>query len=201
MYTCPKGKYPAGITGADLFNWGQQIFKPKNVGGDQCGFCGTHWLEDTDNSLKCRMTLNWCKDCTETVNGVQGAGAGLPPPPTPAAAAAAAVPPPPPSPAAQVPAAQVPAAQVPAAQVPAAQVPAAQVPAIPAAPVQVPHGAGVPTLSSDEESVSGEDPISQLDEYDAQFDSDDEDSDPMPGEEISNPMPGGMGSSGEGYGY
>ena len=21
MYTCPKGKYPAGITGADLFNW------------------------------------------------------------------------------------------------------------------------------------------------------------------------------------
>ena len=54
-------------------------------------------MYDTDNALKCRITMNFCKDCKTYVNGIEGGGSGSPAPganaatapATPAAAGAA----------------------------------------------------------------------------------------------------------------
>ncbi|MCJ1439263.1 hypothetical protein MMC27_008655 [Xylographa pallens] len=74
IYVCPGGKYPANVTGTQIYQAGLLI-------KDKCGSkCGTHWLSDSDGQLKCRVTLNYCSRCKNVVNGRSGDGSGSPAP-------------------------------------------------------------------------------------------------------------------------
>ncbi|MCJ1378616.1 hypothetical protein MMC17_001715 [Xylographa soralifera] len=82
IYICPEGKYPSNVTGAQIYEAGALV-------AQNCGrTCGTRWLYDSDNKLKCRVTLNRCTRCKNVVNGRDGEGSGSPTPVTSTAGAA-----------------------------------------------------------------------------------------------------------------
>ncbi|MCJ1282219.1 hypothetical protein MMC26_001542 [Xylographa opegraphella] len=66
IYSCPQGKYPTNVTGADIYEAGLLVSK-------KCGKkCGTHWLPDSEDKLKCHVSLNYCAHCKKFVNGKTG---------------------------------------------------------------------------------------------------------------------------------
>jgi len=74
IYECPKGKYPSNVTGAQIHEAGLVL----KTDPDRCKRCGTHWMYDSDNQLKCRITLNYCHNCKNVVNGRNGDNSGFP---------------------------------------------------------------------------------------------------------------------------